>query len=136
MKFTAKVIIGRGRGKRLGFPTANLDKTDLKIKHGVYLVEAEVYPALFRQDIKSRRRVEYSKRCGADKKPYQGLLHFGPKKTFCEDVSLELFIKNFDFDIYGKSVKIKIIRKIREVKKFANAEELKKQIKKDLEKLN
>ncbi|MBU4375583.1 riboflavin kinase [Patescibacteria group bacterium] len=113
MKFTAKVIIGRGRGKRLGFPTANLDKTDLKIKHGVYLVEAE-----------------------ADKKPYQGLLHFGPKKTFCEDVSLELFIKNFDFDIYGKSVKIKIIRKIREVKKFANAEELKKQIKKDLEKLN
>ena len=113
MQFTAKVIIGKGIGKRLGFPTANLDKTDLKIKHGVYLVEAEV-----------------------NKKQYKGLLHFGPKKTFNESVSLELFIKNFDFDIYGKNVKIEVIKKIREIKKFVNAEELKKQIKQDLEKLN
>ncbi|MFH0923824.1 MAG: riboflavin kinase [Candidatus Falkowbacteria bacterium] len=113
MQFTAKVITGKGRGKRLGFPTANLDKTDLKIKHGVYSVEAAI-----------------------SKKQYKGLLHFGPKKTFSEDVSLELFIKDFNFDIYGKNVKIEIIRKIRDVKKFADVEELKKQIKKDLEKLN
>lgn len=108
MQFTAKVIIGKGRGGKLGFPTANLDKTDLKIKHGVYLVEAEV-----------------------NRKQYEGLLHFGPKKTFGEEVSLELFIKDFDFDIYGKNVKIKVIKKIREVMRFGSAEELKKQIKKD-----
>ena len=110
MQFKAKVITGKGRGRRLGFPTANLNKTDLGIKHGVYLVEAEM-----------------------GKKSYKGLLHFGPKKTFNEKVSLELYIKDFDFDIYDQDVKIKIIRKIREVKKFDNAEELKEQIKKDLE---
>ena len=111
--FKAKVITGKGRGRRIGFPTANLDKTDLDIDCGVYLAEARI-----------------------EKKLYKGLLHFGPKKTFNGGVSLELFIKDFNFDIYGKNVKIKIIKKIREIKKFANAEWLKKQIKKDLEKLN
>ncbi|MCK4554442.1 riboflavin kinase, partial [Candidatus Parcubacteria bacterium] len=53
-------------------------------------------------------------------------------KTFNEEVSLELYIKDFDFDIYGKNVKIKIIRKIREVKRFANVEDLKEQINNDL----
>ncbi|MDP3043226.1 MAG: riboflavin kinase [bacterium] len=109
MRFTAKVITGEGRGRRLGFPTANLDKKDLNIEHGVYSVDVEI-----------------------NSKTYKGLLHFGPKKTFNEDVSLELYIKDFDFDIYHKDVKIKIIRKIRDVKKFANAEGLRKQIKKDL----
>jgi len=111
-RFTAKVVAGKGRGRRLGFPTANLDKTDLKIDQGVYLVEAEI-----------------------NKKMYNGLLHFGFRKTFNEEVSLELYIKDFDFDIYGRDVKIKIIRKIRAVRKFANAENLKKQIAMDIEKL-
>ncbi len=109
MRFKAKVITGEGRGRRLGFPTANLDKTDLDIEHGVYLVEAMINNRL-----------------------YKGLLHFGPRKTFNEEVSLELYIKDFDFDIYGKNVKIKIIRKIREVKRFANVEDLKEQINNDL----
>ncbi len=113
--FKAKVIAGKGRGRRLGFPTANLDirrqshKKDLNIEHGVYSVDVEI-----------------------GGKFYKGLLHFGPKKTFNEDVSLELYIKNFDFDIYHQDVKIKIIKKIREVKKFVNAEDLKKQIYQDL----
>ena len=96
-------------GKRLGFPTANLDKKNLDIKHGVYLVDVEI-----------------------SGKAHKGLLHFGLKKTFHENISLELHIKNFNFDIYGKDVKIKIIKKIREVKKFDSAEDLKKQIRKDL----
>ncbi|MBU4347084.1 riboflavin kinase [Patescibacteria group bacterium] len=111
MQFTAKVIAGEGRGKRLGFPTANLDKKNLNIEHGVYSADVEI-----------------------DNKFYKGLLHFGPKKTFNEDVSLELYIKNFDFDIYHKDVKIKIIKKIREIRKFNGAEELKKQICRDLKK--
>lgn len=93
----------------MGFPTANLDKKDLNIEHGVYLADVEINGKLFK-----------------------GLLHFGPKKTFGEGVSLELYIKDFDFDIYRRNVKIKIIRKIREVKKFKNIKDLKKQISKDL----
>ncbi len=107
--FKAKVIAGKGRGRRLGFPTANLNKNNLDIDHGVYLVEAMINNRL-----------------------YKGLLHFGPRKTFNEEVSLELYIKDFDFDIYHQDVKIKIIKKIREVKKFDSVEDLKRQIGKDL----
>ena len=107
--FKTKVIAGQSRGRRIGFPTANLDKTNLDIDYGVYLVKVEVNDRL-----------------------HKGLLHFGPRKTFNEGVSLELYIKDFDANIYHQEVKIKIIKKIREVKKFKNIEELKKQISRDL----
>ena len=113
MRFKAKVIAGKGRGRRLGFPTANLDKTDLDIEHGVYFVEVMI-----------------------NSRSYKGLLHFGPRKTFNEEVSLELYVKGFNFDIYHQDVKIKIIRKIREVKRFTSVDGLKKQIRKDLTVIN
>jgi len=110
IKFTADVITGLGRGKRIGLPTINLDKVDLDVDYGVYLVKAKV-----------------------NNETYKGLLHFGLKETFSEKPSLELFIKEFILDIKGKNVKIEIVRKIREVLRFNNAEELKEQVKKDLE---
>ncbi|MDO8592278.1 MAG: riboflavin kinase [bacterium] len=111
--FTAKVISGRKTGRELGFPTANLDKLDLPISHGVYAVE--VKPA---------------------GKSYQGLMHYGPKKTFDGEVTREVYIKNFSQNIYGQTLEVKVIRKIREVRRFKNIEELKKQISKDLLELN
>lgn len=108
--FSATVIAGEGRGAALGFPTANLDKTDLDIPHGVYLAEAEV-----------------------EGRQYQGLLHFGYKETFNNEVSAEILIKDFSADIYKKKMTVKVLRKIREVIKFKNIDDLKKQIAKDLE---
>lgn len=110
VSFTAKVVVGQGRGRRLGFPTANLDKVDLDINHGVYLAEIEI-----------------------NNQPYQALMHFGFRETFDEKPSLELFIKNFSADLYGQEVKVKVIKKIREIKKFKDVEELKRQINQDLE---
>ena len=110
ISFAAKVIAGRGRGKRIGFPTANLDKKNLAIDYGVYLVAVEVA-----------------------KKNYSALMHYGAKPTFAEGMALELYIKNFSNYIYNKNIKVKIIKKIREIKKFKNKDELIKQIKKDIE---
>lgn len=107
--FKAKVIKGKGRGRRIGFPTINLNKEKLDIDCGVYLVKV-IY----------------------DSKDYKGLLHFGPKETFNENISTEIYINNFNLDIYNKFVKIEVVERIRGVKKFNNAEELKKQISKDL----
>ncbi len=107
--FKAKVVYGKGRGKGLGFPTANLDATGIDLSHGVYLAEVEV-----------------------EEKLYRGLLHFGFKETFQEDPSLEIFIKGLSADIHGDELKIRVIKKIREVKKFDNPEELQKQIEADV----
>lgn len=112
-RFKAKVISGRGRGRRIGFPTANLAVTDLPIAYGVYLAKVRM-----------------------NRKSYQGLLHYGLRKTFGESLSCEVHLINFNKNIYGRTLEIEVRRKIREVKKFAGIEALKKQITKDLEELD
>ncbi len=107
--FVARVIEGLKRGRKLGLPTANLDKIDIDIAHGVYDVEINI-----------------------GQKIYKGVLHFGPKDTFDENISNEVLIKNFSGNLYGKNLQIKIIKKIRDIKKFKNTTDLKIQIQKDL----
>jgi len=108
-EFKAKVRSGLGRGARLGFPTINLDNEKIDINYGVYLVESEI-----------------------NGKIYMGLLHCGQKETFNEPASLELYIKDQIADIADKIIKIKEIKKIREVIKFDNVEKLKEQMNNDL----
>jgi riboflavin kinase/FMN adenylyltransferase len=110
--FAAKVIHGQGRGKLLGYPTANLDKTDLDIPHGVYAVKVSL-----------------------DGKQNLGLMHFGFKDVFKEEVSLEVLIVDFSGDIYGETLQVEVLGKIRELEKFANPDLLVTAIKKDLESL-
>ena len=114
-EFVAQVTVGQGRGQRMGFPTINLNKVDLDFDYGVYLVEAD-----------------FSGGRGLADQIYRGLMHYGTKDTFGEAASLELCLKEAAPAPLGSQVKIKIINKIREIKKFNNAEELKKQLNQDL----
>lgn len=107
--FNAKVIAGEGRGRKIGVPTANLDKTDLGIDFGVYAAWARV-----------------------NEQEFAALLHFGPQKTFGGKISTELHLKDFAGDIYGQEVRVEIIAKIREIKKFESVYDLQKQIQIDL----
>jgi drug/metabolite transporter (DMT)-like permease len=109
LTFEAKVISGQGKGKSMGYPTANLDKDALDMPHGIYAVK------IFIQD-----------------KEYYGLLHFGFKDLFRPDVSAEILIKDFAADIYQQAVKVEILGKVREVKHFQNVDELSEAIKGDL----
>jgi hypothetical protein len=111
-EFIAKVRPGSGRGTSLGFPTINLDKPEIDINYGIYLVESQI-----------------------NGKIYKGLLHFGQKETFNEPASLELYVKETIPDIKNQTIEVKEIRIIRDVIKFADAEKLKEQMKLDLREL-
>jgi riboflavin kinase/FMN adenylyltransferase len=106
--FTGKVIKGDGRGRELGFPTANLD-SQLDIEAGVYAVW-----------------VTYN-----DEK-YKGAMHIGPRPTIPgASSSVEVHILDFDKDIYNEMLTIEIVGKIRDVIKFNSLKELTEAIKQD-----
>ncbi|MBU1932951.1 MAG: bifunctional riboflavin kinase/FAD synthetase [Candidatus Omnitrophica bacterium] len=106
------VVRGRRVGRELGFPTANINPHHEAIPpSGVYAVNARV-----------------------SGKTYGAILNIGTRPTFNikKEPTIELYIFNFNRDIYGKDVEIMFKDKIRDEKKFSSAEALKKQIKKDI----
>lgn len=112
-----EVIKGKQRGGSLiGFPTANLhiSEDDLCPKHGVYVTQ-----------------VIYEGKC------YGGVLNIGYNPTFAANsdqknkISAETHIFDFNQDIYGKPIKINLLRYLRSEQKFSGPEELAQQIRKD-----
>ena len=104
-----EVVSGDGRGSKIGFPTANLkDTEDLCLKEGVYAVIVE------------------------DKLP--AVANFGYRPTFDgRKKVLEVHIPNFSADLKGKKIKVEFLRFLREERKFSSVEELKAQIKRDIQ---
>jgi len=107
--FRAAVIPGRGVGHSLGFATANLDKVNLDIAHGVYVVRVRV-----------------------NEREYRGLLHFGYLETFKLGPSVELYLKDFTGNLYGVTVEVEIVKKLREVRRFKDSTALREQIYRDV----
>jgi len=106
---SGKVIHGEKRGRRLGYPTANIEIYKSYPINGIFLVNI-----LFE-----------------DKKLF-GLASWGNKPTFsCIDHVLEVNILDFESDIYGKQLKVIFIDKIRDQIKFDNQDELIEQMNKD-----
>lgn len=111
--FRGTVIRGLGRGRTLGFPTANLtppppDK--LMPAEGIYAVRAALGTG------------------GVD-----GLLHLGPRPTFAgSPPAVELFLIDFEDDIYGERVVVDVLHRLREVRSFYSGDDLVAQMKRDL----
>ena len=107
---SSTVIHGQNFGTKLGFPTANLRYPEniIKLPYGVYAVETEGYPAV---------------------------MNWGKKPTVSSDNTeiMEVHIPNFNKNLYDKTLNIKILKKIRDEKKFSSFDELKSQIAKDIE---
>ncbi|MCC6276548.1 MAG: bifunctional riboflavin kinase/FAD synthetase [Oligoflexia bacterium] len=104
------VVKGAGRGKKIGFPTANLfTQSDLYPKGGVYVTEAVVKGQLF-----------------------QSVTNAGTNPTFTSGhqvpVQIETHILDFNEDIYGEKIEVRFHQFIRDEKKFSSVEELIKQI--------
>ena len=108
------VVIGKQMGRKLGFPTANIEASDKhKIipSYGVYAVKVELN--------------------GVD---YNGMLNIGTRPTFnnnADNRSIEVNIFDFEGDIYGKEITLEFVGKIRDEQKFENIEMLVNQLVKD-----
>lgn len=99
------VVRGDGRGKALGFPTANIHVPDahkLLPKEGVYAVCATL-------------------RSGT----HPGVLHLGPRPTFRgSPPSVELHLFGFDGDLYGEAVRVEFCAWLRGIHRFGSNKEL------------
>lgn len=121
IKISGRVIRGKGYGKVLGFPTANLDrrnyaKQKLKIKLGIYAGVAE-----FKLNAK-----RYSLNAG---------IVIGPRDTL-NLPKIEAHLLGFKGNLYGRKIELNLVKYLRPFKKYKNAEELKKQINKDIKLIN
>jgi len=109
-----KVVGGEKLGRKIGFPTANIETSDpYKIipGYGVYAVRAKIAGKI-----------------------YDGMLNIGTRPTFNNNAdhrSIEVNLFGFDRDIYNQEITLKFYNRIREERKFANPGELVEQLKKD-----
>jgi riboflavin kinase/FMN adenylyltransferase len=106
------VVHGAHRGQQLGFPTANLKAANELIPgYGVYAVIVSV-----------------------DDLPYKGGASIGVRPTFDSGpASVEVFLLNFQGDLYGKNMEVSFIKHLRGEVKFPDAEALVRQIRQDVE---
>jgi riboflavin kinase / FMN adenylyltransferase len=104
---------GRQQGKKIGFPTCNIDIKDYIIAMpGVYAVK------VYRKN---------------SKKSLKAIANLGYRPTFNQKkILLEVHIFNFSGNLYNKYLSVEFVKFIRKEKKFKNINQLKKQIQSDL----
>jgi riboflavin kinase/FMN adenylyltransferase len=111
---TGVVVHGEGRGRTLGFATANV-----AVGHGDKLLPRDGIYA-----VSAASRSHHG----------PGLLHLGPRPTFRgSPPSIELHLLNFDGDLYGELVQVAFLARLRDVQPFASASQLVEQLKRDRE---
>lgn len=112
-RLSGVVMRGDGRGRTLGFPTANLDPThDLCPPSGVYGAWAT---------------------CRGSRFP--AVVNIGTRPTFAvlsRATSIEAHILDFRGDLYGQALGLDMLRPLRQERRFASAEDLKAQIRADI----
>jgi len=107
------VVRGDGRGKQLGYPTANVVPSSPKKlvpKNGVYFVGVRV-----------------------DDRLRAGMANIGSRPTFTSNGarSIEANILDYDGDLYGKSIEVHFVKRLRDEQKFTNPQELIDQMRRD-----
>jgi riboflavin kinase/FMN adenylyltransferase len=106
-----EVVHGAGRGRTLGFPTANV-RMDLRLPlaPGVYACRARVGPA-----------------------EYRAVVNAGVRPTFGEtELAVEAHLLDFSGDLYGQRIHLTFLRRLREERRFPSVEALREQIAADV----
>lgn len=110
----AKVIHGQGKGAEMGFATANQQISQLEKlpEIGVYASKVKI-----------------------DDKQYIGITNVGTRPTVDDaaKITIETHVLDYIGDLYGKIIEVDLVYRIRDIKKFANTQQLLKQINDDKE---
>ena len=105
---------GEGRGRTIGYPTANIELSDprkLVPKLGVYAVRV------------------HRPRTGAT---LDGMMNIGRRPTFDGmDVTAEVHVLDFKDDLYGETLRVEFLRRLRDEQKFESADHLARQLSDD-----
>ena len=107
-----EVIHGKGLGRTVGMPTANLLVTQGTLpKAGVYAGIVHV-----------------------EGKEYKAVTHIGNRPSVDQEqqTTVESFIMDFQGDLYGKQMELELVKYLRPVKKFSGLEGVLEQVKKDI----
>jgi len=112
------VVRGAGRGRTIGVPTINLappDSRKLLPPDGVYAVQVTI-----------------GKRETGNEKRYGGMMNQGPRPTFGDQVrTLEVHLFDFDGELYGETIDVEWVRRLRDVQAFPSREALVAQLERD-----
>ena len=105
-----QVVHGRGRGREIGVPTANLaTDNELVPPHGVYATTMTI-----------------------DGIVRAGITNVGVRPTFGEsDVSIETHLLDHDADLYGRNVRLSFVQRLRDERRFPDVDALRAQIEAD-----
>ena len=111
--YVSKVIHGDKRGRKLGFPTANLEIENQRamLPNGAYAVNVKF-----------------------ENHNYCGITNIGDNPTFnVHDRRLEVYIHDFNKNIYGQEIAVSFLEKLREEQKFDSVDDLVNQLRRDLQ---
>lgn len=112
---TGVVVHGDGKGRSIGFPTANLDQiAELRPLPGVYAAHTEIVEA------------EVATSLGPS------VVHIGPRPTVNRDETVEAYVIHQSIHLYGKRVRLHLLGRVRDLVRLANLEALKPQIELDV----
>ena len=103
-----RVVRGAERGRTIGFPTANLQPQNRVIPRGGVYVTATLIEGTWRRSV----------------------TNVGTRPTFEKqsEPSIETYVMNWSGDLYGDVVRVRFLRRLRDERRFASVEELKRQI--------
>ncbi|MDT7689372.1 MAG: riboflavin kinase / adenylyltransferase [Acidobacteriota bacterium] len=103
-----RVVRGAERGRQIGFPTANLQPHNRVIPRGGVYVTATLIEGAWRRSV----------------------TNVGTRPTFEKEAepSIETFVMDWEGDLYGDVVRVRFLHRLRDERRFASVEELKRQI--------
>jgi riboflavin kinase/FMN adenylyltransferase len=114
-ELTGEVVRGAGRGRGLGIPTANLrPEGELLPRTGIYAGRAQLVDGSLER---------------------AAAISIGTNPTFvpgARELTVEAYLLDFVGDLYGKRLRLELLSRLREERRFASVEELVEQIHKDI----